>query len=194
MRKAPAVVGNFRVPRLRGLLGVLVLCLITSAMMSPAAHAAGSSIAIAANGPNPQPSGAPSSYTINFTCSSLVSQTCGTNPTITIPLDLTSGIPGTPDMSTWVYNSASSPAGLIQSASVQGENYVITLDPTQLQPGDSDEITLNVTPAQQHHPGCHHVVADALLCLRRDPGGQRSGPGPRIVDRERSALGVQEHE
>ena len=56
-------------------------------------------IAITADNPPPPatPSGQASTYTINFTCSAVVGSSCGANPTITIPLDLTSANPATPD-------------------------------------------------------------------------------------------------
>ncbi len=63
------------------------------------------------------PTGAASNYTINFTCSGVVvGDSCGESPTISIPLNLTSSNPATPDMSTWSYSASSSLAGLIADA------------------------------------------------------------------------------
>ena len=98
------------------------------------------------------PSGGASTYTINLTCSAVLGSTCGTNPTITIPLDLTSSNPATPNMSTWAYGASSSIAGLVASASVVGESYVIHLNESALHPGDSDSIGVSVTPPNNLTP------------------------------------------
>ena len=96
---------------------------------SPAQAAAAADVAIIADNPPPPsvPTGAPSTYTINFTCSAVVGNSCGQSPTITIPLNLTSTNAATPDMSTWSYSASSSLAGLIASTQVVGENLVVTL-------------------------------------------------------------------
>ena len=48
--------------------------------------------------PPPVPTGAASNYTINFTCSGVVvGDSCGESPTISIPLNLTSSNPATPE-------------------------------------------------------------------------------------------------
>jgi hypothetical protein len=86
----------------RGLqwLVVSLMLVLAGGVLVSQASAAGSSIAIISDSPNPQPSGQASTYTINFTCSAVSGNTCGANPTITIPLDLTSSNPATPAMST----------------------------------------------------------------------------------------------
>lgn len=111
-------------------------------------------IAITADNPPPPatPTGQASTYTINFTCSAVVGSSCGANPTITIPLDLTSANPATPAMSTWSYSSSSTISGLIASAKVVGGNYVIALNESALNPGDSDTINLSVTPPNNITP------------------------------------------
>jgi uncharacterized repeat protein (TIGR01451 family) len=123
-------------------------------VLTPAASAASATIGISADNPPPPavPTGTASTYTINFTCSAVLGSTCGTNATITIPLDLTSTNPATPDMSTWAYSSSSSIPGLIASASVVGETYVININESALHPGDSDTISLDVTPPNNITP------------------------------------------
>ena len=93
------------------------------ALRAPAAHAAAAAdIAIIADNPPPPPvpTGAASTYTINFTCSSVVGDNCGETPTITIPLHLTSSNPGRRTCRTWSYSASSSLAGLIADAEVAG--------------------------------------------------------------------------
>jgi len=138
------------------LLGMLLAASVWSGvMLAPAARAAAAaSIAITADSPPPPPvpTGQASKYTINFTCSAVVGSTCGANPTITIPLDLTSSNPATPPISGWAYSSSGTISGLIASAKVVGGNYVITLNESALHPGDSDTIDLNVTPPNNITP------------------------------------------
>jgi hypothetical protein len=118
------------------------------------AFAAAADISVIANNPPPpgQPSGQASTYTINFTCSDVIGSSCGESPTITIPLNVTSSNPNTPDPSTWAYSSSSTISGLISSAKVVGENYVITLNEAKLTPGASDTIQLSVTPPNNITP------------------------------------------
>jgi len=132
----------------------MVATLVTCGLIAPSALAASASISIIADNPPPPgtPSGQASSYTINFTCSAVVGSSCGSNPTITVPLDLTSSNAATPDMSTWSYGVSSSKSGLVASASVVGENYVISLNEAALNAGDSDTITLTVTPPNNVTP------------------------------------------
>ena len=127
---------------------------VDGALLTPVATAASATIAISADNPPPPPvpSGQSSTYTINFTCSALLGSTCGRNPTITIPLDLTSSNPATPDMSTWAYGASSSISGLVASASVVGESYVIRLNESALHPGDSDTVSVSVTPPNNITP------------------------------------------
>jgi hypothetical protein len=95
----------------RVLLGVVLVAGAWLAVaQTPAARAASDArITIAADNPPPPPvpTGQASTYTINFSCSAVVGSTCGPNPTITIPLDLTSTNPATPAMNTWAYSSSS---------------------------------------------------------------------------------------
>lgn len=125
-----------------------------AAIVTPAADAASATIAISADDPPAPavPTGQSSSYTVNLTCSAVLGSTCGTNPTITIPLQLTSGNPATPSMSTWAYSASSSIPGLIAGASVVGSEYVITLNESALHPGDSDTVDVDVTPPNNITP------------------------------------------
>lgn len=108
-------------------------------------------IAIAANGAASVPSGTTSAYTINFECSSISATSCGTNPTITIPLSALGTNPSA--MANWVYSSSSSISGLITSAGLDGNgNYVISLDPTKSATGSSETIQFNVTTPNNTTP------------------------------------------
>jgi hypothetical protein len=82
----------------------------------------------------------------------VVGDSCGESPTITIPLNLTSSNPATPDMSSWSYSASSSLAGLIADAEVVADNYVITLNESAVHPGDSDTINVSVTPPNNVTP------------------------------------------
>jgi uncharacterized repeat protein (TIGR01451 family) len=131
------------------LLALAFLALVaTLALGASSARAAGgsASISIARTNGLPQNSGAPTQYTINFSCSGVESASCGEHPTIRIPLELTSGLAETPPMSGWAYAASSGVAGLIKKASVVGGAYVIELDPEKLVSGESDTVQLNVTP------------------------------------------------
>jgi uncharacterized repeat protein (TIGR01451 family) len=150
---------SHRIHRLRILLALLaassVAGMCAGGILTQAAQAASAAqIAITADNPPPPatPTGQASTYTINFTCSAVVGSSCGANPTITIPLDLTSTNPATPAMSSWSYSSSSTISGLIASAKVVGGNYVIILNESALDPGDSDTINLSVTPPNNITP------------------------------------------
>lgn len=137
--------------RLALALATLVATLIgTAAFAAPEALAASGSITITADDPPPpaQPSGSDSTYSINFTCSSVGETTCGANPTITIPLDTSTE----PPMPLWDISASSNIPGLILRAEVVGGQYVITLDPALFRPGDSDTITLSVRPPNNITP------------------------------------------
>lgn|GEM_PF-751175 len=131
------------------LLGLLAALWIGA---SSALAASTAEITIVRTNAKPQQSGAPTQYTISFSCSSVEGgegQTCGEDPTIRIPLgELTSAFPGTPAMDTWSYSVSSGISGLIEGGQGVVENgaYVIRLDSSKLVPGDSDTIQLNVTP------------------------------------------------
>jgi uncharacterized repeat protein (TIGR01451 family) len=134
---------------LRLLIAALAAAVI-AAVFAPAALAADGNITIIANDPPPpaQPTGAASTYTINFSCSDVSASTCGANPVITIPLDTTT----TPPMTSWNITSSSSIAGLIATAQIVGNAYVITLNENAFKPGDSDTIQLSVTPPNNITP------------------------------------------
>lgn len=120
------------------------------AFLAPAAHAATGNIVISADEPPPpgQPTGAPSGYTVNFSCSAVGETTCGDNPRIRIPLDPTTE----PPMTTWDIAASSDIPGLIVRAELVGDEYVITLDPDLIRPGDSDTLHLAVTPPNNVTP------------------------------------------
>ncbi len=136
---------------LLALLAVIGLAVVHAA---PALADSSADISVSADNPPPPavPTGQPSTYTINFTCSAVIGNSCGSNPTITIPLDVTSSNPATPDPSTWAYSTASTISGLITSQQVVGGNLVITLDETKLAAGQSDTIQLSVTPPNNITP------------------------------------------
>jgi hypothetical protein len=115
------------------LLAVICVAVVHAA---PASAASSAEIAVSADNPPPPPvpTGQPSTYTINFTCSAVIGNSCGSNPTITIPLDVTSTNPATPDPATWAYSTASTIPGLVTSQQVVGGNLVITLDETKSAP------------------------------------------------------------
>ena len=151
--------------------------------------ASAAQIAIIANNPLRRracPAGQASSYTINFTCSAVSGSTCGTNPTITIPLDLTSSNPATPDMSTWAYSSSSTISGLIASAKVVGGNYVITLNESALHPGDSDTITLSVTPPNNTTPDA--TTWSLTPAFQTDQIASVQAPSPALGEASAAAL------
>jgi uncharacterized repeat protein (TIGR01451 family) len=133
------------------LLAIICVAVVRAA---PASAASSAEIAVSADNPPPPPvpAGQPSTYTINFTCSAVVGNSCGANPTITIPLDVSSSNPATPDPSTWAYSTASTIPGLVTSQQVVGGNLVITLDETKLQAGQSDTLQLSVTPPNNITP------------------------------------------
>jgi len=96
----------------------------------------------------PQKSGAPTRYTISFQCSAVDGggETCGAEPTIRIPIELTSSLAETPPLASWAYKADSGIAGLIKAERFENGEYVIELDPDKLKPGDSDTIQFEVTP------------------------------------------------
>jgi hypothetical protein len=144
--------------RARSIVSVVLFTLLAVACLAVVraapAIAASADISVSADNPPPPsvPTGQASTYTINFTCSAVVGNSCGTNPTITIPLDVTSTNPATPDPATWAYSTASTISGLIASQQVVGENLVITLNQSTLQAGQSDTIQLSVTPPNNITP------------------------------------------
>lgn len=143
--------GSRRVRALAMLIGLLA---VLGGVAAPAAHAATGQINIVANDPPPppKPTGTGSSYTINFTCSDLNEDTCGDDIEIRIPLDLTSSNPETPAITSWNYTTSSAIGGLILNQQIVGGELVLTLDPTKVDPGDSQTIQLNVTPPNNVTP------------------------------------------
>ena len=144
--------------RVRSILSVVLFTLLAVACLAVVraapAIAASADISVSADNPPPPsvPTGQASTYTINFTCSAVSGNSCGANPTITIPLDVTSSNPATPDPSTWAYSTASTISGLITSQQIVGGNLVITLNESALQAGQSDTIQLSVTPPNNITP------------------------------------------
>lgn len=146
------VTGSRRTRVLALLIGLLA---VLGGVAAPAAHAAATGqINIVANDPPPppKPTGTASSYTINFTCSDLNEDTCGDEIKIRIPLDLTSSNPETPAITSWNYTTSSAIGGLILNQQIVGGELVLTLDPTKVEPGDSQTIQLNVTPPNNVTP------------------------------------------
>ena len=113
--------------------------------------AASADISVSADNPPPVPSGQAATFTINFTCSAVVGNSCGANPTITIPLAAAGASP-IPDPATWAYGSVSNINGLVTSTQVVGSNLVIKLNNANLQAGHSDTIQLSVTPPNNLTP------------------------------------------
>ncbi len=144
-----------RFPRRLPLLTALALLALAMALSIGAtgAFAAGSTTEVKVERTNakPQNSGAPTTYRINFSCSSVsgTGESCGEDPTIRIPLDqLTSAFLETPPMNggAWGYAASSGVAGLVKAGKVVGDEYVIELDATKVKAGDSDTVEFSVTP------------------------------------------------
>jgi uncharacterized repeat protein (TIGR01451 family) len=91
------------------------------------------------------PSGQASNYSINFECSSVSGNTCGTGPTITIPIADVQPAGEDPDL--WTYAASSSTSGLINTASYDPttQSYVITLNPAAVTPGTSYTVQFSLT-------------------------------------------------
>ena len=77
--------------RARSIVSVILFTMLTLACVAivhaAPALAASADISVSADNAPPTPSGAASTYTINFTCSAVVGNSCGPNPVITIPLN-----------------------------------------------------------------------------------------------------------
>ena len=149
-----------RFPR-RSLLAALALLAVSAMTLwidATGALAAGSSteIKIERTNAKPQNSGAATTYRINFSCSSVAGngESCGKNPTIRIPLDLTSSLPDTPPMnndplvsgSEWRYAQSSGVPGLVKGGRIEGDEYVIELAEGEVKPGDSDTVEFSIIP------------------------------------------------
>ena len=147
--------------------------------MAPSAFASSASVSIIADNPPPPavPDRPASTYTINFTCSAVVGSTLRPNPTITVPLDLTSEQPGHAGHEHLAYAASSSNSGLIAERRGRRRELRDRARRVRAQPGDSRHDQAQRHAAEQHHPGRDHLVADAHLPDRPDRRG--AGPGAR---------------
>ena len=143
----------------RYLVAALIAAIASLVFWTGTAYAASGQISIVGtNSPPsspPQLSGAPTNYVINFTCSATEVATCGSNPTVRIPIDVTSSFPGTPSLSDWTFdvNSGGTP-GLITGWHLDTvtNEIVVELDPDEIDPGDSKTFNLSVTPPNGYTP------------------------------------------
>lgn len=87
-----------------------------------------------------QPAGGNFVYRLVYSCQNISAATCGTSPTIRIPLDNLAQF--TSPAGRMNLSVAASPS--VRSASVQGTDYVIVLN--DLQPGASDQLSFTVSP------------------------------------------------
>jgi uncharacterized repeat protein (TIGR01451 family) len=170
--------------RLRTLLALLLGSLgLLGAVAAPAALAATGQITIQSNDapplPKAHPTGTPSRYTINFECSTVGTQTCGDDPVIRVPFALAAPVdPATPDMDTWLFQTSSSISGLILETEIVGGELVIRLDPTKVNPGDSQTIQLAVTPPNNVTPDRTSWSLDATF--ETDDLPEVSAPAPAL--------------
>ncbi len=138
--------------RLGRIVCVSILALLGGLVLASSAQAASGLIGISATNTPPQPSGAPSNYLINFTCSATEVENCGANAKINIPIDVTTSIPGTPPLSDWSFAVTSATSGLIVSWQLVGGEIQVELDESLIEPGDSLTINLSVTPPNGYTP------------------------------------------
>ncbi|MFA4927242.1 MAG: hypothetical protein WC558_01910 [Patulibacter sp.] len=162
---------------LLGTLGVL------GGVAAPSALAATGLITIQSNDapplPKAHPTGTASRYTINFECSAVAAQSCGDDPVIRVPFALTAPIdPATPDMDTWLFQTSSSISGLILETEIVGGELVIRLDPTKVNPGDSQTIQLAITPPNNVTPDQTTWSLDATF--ETDDLPQVAAPAPAL--------------
>lgn len=129
-----------------------ILALLGSLLLVSSAQAASGLIGISATNTPPQPSGAPSNYLVNFTCSATEVESCGSNPRITIPIDVTTSLPGTPPLSDWNFTLTSATSGLVVSWQLVGGEIQVELDESLIEPGDSLTINLSVRPPNGYTP------------------------------------------
>lgn len=116
------------------------------------AQAASGQVGIIATNTPPQPSGAPSNYLVNFTCSATDVETCGENARVSLPIDFTTAIPGTPPLSDWAFSVTSATPGLIVSWQLIGGEIVVELDESLIEPGDSLTFNFSMTPPNGYTP------------------------------------------
>ena len=147
-----------------------VVSLVALATPSGAAGETGL-ITISPTAPSPQPSGAPTTYSIAVSCEGTAGTSCGgaSDSTITIPLTGTNTVPA--DMSTWAYSAVSGTPGLIDSGpsvvanGTGGFNLVLDLNANTFASGYSGTITLQVTPPDNTTP--NHTTWSLLPTLER---------------------------
>jgi uncharacterized repeat protein (TIGR01451 family) len=124
----------------------VILSFAVFGLWTAEARAASGEVSIIRTNSSPQPSGAPTNYLINFTCSATSVETCGDDPVIKIPIDITSSIAGTPPFSDWNFTVQSVDPDLILNWSLVGGELVVELDPDRIEPGDSLSINISVAP------------------------------------------------
>jgi len=138
--------------RLGRIVCVSVLALMGSFLLASSAQAASGLIGISATNTPPQPSGAPSNYLVNFTCSATEVESCGANARVNIPIDVTTSLPGTPPLSSWNFAVTSATPGLVVSWQLVGGEIRVELDESLIEPGDSLTLNLSVTPPNGYTP------------------------------------------
>jgi len=129
-----------------------ILTMASLAFGSAAAQAASGQVDIIATNAPPQPSGAPSNYLVNFTCSATQVESCGDDAEIVLPIDVTPAGPPTPPLSDWTFNVTSSTPGLVTGWSLVGGEIVVQLDESLIDPGQSLTLNLSVTPPNGYTP------------------------------------------
>jgi uncharacterized repeat protein (TIGR01451 family) len=136
----------------RFLTAAAIVAIASLAFGMTAAQAASGQVGIVATNSPPQPSGAPSNYIVNFTCSATEVESCGDNATVNLPIDVTPVGPPTPPLSDWTFNVTSSTPGLVVSWSLVGGEIVVELDESLIDPGESLTLNLSVTPPNGYTP------------------------------------------
>ncbi|MBS1677372.1 MAG: DUF11 domain-containing protein [Actinobacteria bacterium] len=140
-----------------GLLGLVALASLFFAQ--GALGAATGSIGIVATNQPPVPSGSAAEYVVNFTCSNVGKTDCGAEPTIRIPLELTSTDGDAPPMSRpkWDYKVAGGGGANIASTEVVEASpgkfeLVIKIEEGSIKPGQSQTLNLSVIPPNDITP------------------------------------------
>lgn len=148
-------------------LGVLVV-LIALSLHVALAHADGSSASVAIiNDTNATvPTGQATEYTINFECSAVLLNSCGSNLVLTVPIALTStNTSGTADPSNWTFTAAGTAGSPDFAPLVTGQTgstavtvsynagvVTIPLNSTSITPGQSLTVQLFVTQPDDTTP------------------------------------------
>ena len=92
------------------------------------------------------PTGAPQSYTITFSCAGVSGGGCGTNAQISIPLDQPNATNPPMTDPSWLYRAVGTPASIIASGpTISGNNLIVDLAPGLIA-GTSYSIQLSATP------------------------------------------------